>query len=237
MILGPGFIPLNPNFSCSFSSARSLFCIQSPGKPKEILSRARKYEDMNKSNMAYILPLKPPPIRLRHSRDSSSNQGEEEDDQHDVDDDDGCDGDVDEIDEDVDFFSGGLDLFSLAESSDNAMVTKNVREVAKKVGAGRRAPPTPSFMMERFLPAAVALAAESLEAQCTQNEEEAAETPRVAGGGERRVLPPITSPLAFKSCGLENLLPWWARPKKNVVKGPIKFGCSDWKTQLSPRPK
>lgn len=213
---------------------------QSPGKPKDtIRGESFRYED---------LPLaKPPPIRWREETYTNGC-----DDTNIVDNDDhGNEGGHDN--EAVnsnnnnyndDGFSDGLDLFSLAPSlypserldMDSA---RGDTDLESNIG-GNNGSSSPNFMIQRFLPAATALAASSL-SDLNANKHPMCRYPSnnditsMEGSCVPRVAGQVFS--TSKGCGFELLFPWRAKHRLSNIKSLVRRVHPSFKPQLGPRNK
>lgn len=181
---------------------------QSPGKPKGGL----KIYD---SRDVEVPPPKPPPGRWHPLMDSATNRNDHGH-GHGVDDhnhdevDDGFDGDVDD--------DYAIDIFSLSESID---IFENVGTTNFNSTRESSAIHSPSFIIQRYLSDAKALAAASgaiLPVEINHNH-----------NVSRSVGSSFASP---KSCGLDMFFPWRMKHKLCDVKSPVKFARRKHKCSL-----
>ncbi|KAK9289354.1 hypothetical protein L1049_007509 [Liquidambar formosana] len=199
-----------------------------PGKPK----------DMQRSDIVDENPLPPklPPSRWHLSKEVTD--GYEDCNQiHDRDN--GCDGDVDDDDDggggggggggdnddDDDVFSDAVDIFSLAESIDIVETGEKVHgldglSLEKVQSSGN---PSPNFIIERFLPAATALAALSLNKKLPHPSYYPEECISRTG----RSYSSSTS----GGCGIDTLFPWRMRHKLCGIKFPVRDSSMNLKPQ------
>ncbi|XP_021744879.1 uncharacterized protein LOC110710847 [Chenopodium quinoa] len=215
---------------------------QSPGKPKyAITSDHNGVEEGNK-----VLPLpKPPPIRWQEDEPTLTNH-------KDGDKGDYGEGIADNVDkkknnndnnDDGGSFSDAIDLFSLAES-----LTTSERLDLESDFNGDNGSLSPNFMIQRFLPAATALAASSLSALAANKDKnnhpssdkkymgvlsnsnhfrDGSCVPRVAGEAYS----------STKGCGFQIFFPWRAKHRLCGVKSPVRRVHANMKRQISPRKK
>ncbi|XP_021769521.1 uncharacterized protein LOC110733765 [Chenopodium quinoa] len=212
---------------------------QSPGKPKDaITSDQNGVEEGNK-----VLPLpKPPPFRWQedvptltnHNNGDNGDCGEGIADKNKNNNDNNDDGGS---------FSDAIDLFSLAES-----LTTSERLDLESDFNGDNGSLSPNFMIQRFLPAATALAASSLSALAANKDKnnhpssdknymrvlsssnhfsEGSCVPRVAGEAYS----------STKGCGFQIFFPWRAKHRLCGVKSPVRRVHANMKPQISPRQK
>lgn len=172
---------------------------QCPGKPKGGL---KTHDNLDVD----VPPPKLPPGRWHPSTHSAINRNDHYHDQNNVDD--GCDGDVDD-DEYQGNFSDAIDIFSLSESIDilETVGTVNFNGTREYSSTAIH---SPSFIIQRYLSDAKALAAAST-----------AQVPIDTSnnyGVSRTVGQSYASP---KSCGLDMLFPWRMKHKLCGVKSPV----------------
>ncbi|KAK9699178.1 hypothetical protein RND81_08G157700 [Saponaria officinalis] len=172
---------------------------QTPGKPKD----SAVVEDSG-------LPLpKPPPVSWQSERDTSDELEEREYD----DSDDGG-------------FSDAIDLFSLAGSLNTASERLEEEDDDNETdNDDKNEMLSPSFMIERFLPAATALAASSLSALAGDKQvKPMCGSTRIVTTKEGSCVPKVarktySSP---KKCGLEMLFPWRVKHRVCGIKSPVR---------------
>ncbi|XP_007026610.2 PREDICTED: uncharacterized protein LOC18597481 [Theobroma cacao] len=214
----------NSQGGCKDSSNGIPFCWeQAPGKPKNL-------DGSNNVDDAETPRPKLPPSKWRPPEEACQD--------HNHDHDEGCDADVDDYDDDnnVDVFSDAMEVLSLTQAIDIVEKAEKFRGSSDGLKSKSLEPsdldglnlesldrsdcPSPSFIIERFLPDATALAASSamntslktkLPYLCNYSE-----SPCVSQAVINR---PFSSP---KGCGLEILLPWRMKHKLCGVKSPIK---------------
>ncbi|KAE8719455.1 Tetratricopeptide repeat (TPR)-containing protein isoform 1 [Hibiscus syriacus] len=190
---------------------------QAPGKPKNS-------ERSSNVDEAETPRPKPPPCRWRPPKEETNRNYDHNHDHHDE----GC--DVDDYD---DVFSDAVEVLSLTEAIDIVEKTEKLHGSTKSLGPTdldglnlamslkHSDCPSPSFMIERFLPDAIELAASSalnmsktkLPYLCNYSDQ----SPCVSQSVIKR--PPLSSP---KGCGLEMLLPWRMKHKLCSVRNPVK---------------
>lgn len=201
---------------------------QSPGKPKDALTSDEDgVEDSNK----VVLPLpKPPLIRWQHDNGDCNNNNK------DGDDDDGG----------GSSFSDAIDLLSLVES----LNTSERQELESDLNGDNGSMSSPNFMIQRFLPAATALAASSLSALAAANKDKNHYHPNSSSGGsnknysnsnhfrEASCVPRVVTGEAYsssKGCGFQFFFPWRTKHRLCGVKSPVRRVHTTLKPQVSPR--
>lgn len=175
-----------------------------------------------------VLPPKLPPSRWHPPkvttkiRDRDQCHVDDDDDE----DDKGCDGDL--YDDGHDVFSDAIDTFSLGESTYCNGLGRVNSEIEETRGAL-----SPSFIIQRFLPDAAALAASSSALAIAKNLNN---RPPQSSNSSRGscVSQPYPSP---KSCGLEVFFPWRLKPKLCGLKSPVDQKSIEAKSQWSSRRK
>ncbi|CAO2820143.1 unnamed protein product [Amaranthus hypochondriacus] len=175
---------------------------QSPGKPKDLMVRSRGDYD---AEQGMFLPLpKPPLIRwqeqghptLNYVRDYGSDDRINQIHHHENDDDTS--------------FSDAIDLFSLAES----LNFSERFDLEGGIGRSNDGSLSPNFMIQRFLPAATALAASSLSALAANKELLRSDHSKLNHDGCSKTL--------SKGCGFQYFFPWRAKHKLCGVKSPVR---------------
>ena len=233
---------------------------QTPGKPKE------RGEESDGENAEEIIPPPKPPPGCRWlpaeeeadpKRDSCEGEAERG---HDYDD--GCEGDVEDdggVGAHEDWKGGDgvssneLDIFSLAQSVETVDTWKELR---RKFGIGNGDMEegigchSPSFMIQRFLPDAKALAAAASSSSTSLNkalinsdDEKRKKHPNSSSGaGRRRASGAIRTAThswsysSWKGCGLDILLPWRMKPRPcgcGVKGGPAMAALATSRPQWS----
>ncbi|KAJ8446758.1 LOW QUALITY PROTEIN: hypothetical protein Cgig2_000769 [Carnegiea gigantea] len=211
---------------------------QSPGKPKDtVRGESLRYED---------LPLpKPPPIRWREETYSNGC-----DDINIVDN--GDHGNEGEHDNEAinnnnnncndDAFSDGLDLFSLTSSLNPSErpdrdSARGDTDVESDIG-GNNGSSSPNFMIQRFLPAATALAASSL-SDLNANKHLMYPSNNDITSMEGSCVPRVAGQVfsTSKGCGFELLFPWRPKHRLSKIKSPVRRVHPSFKSQLGPRNK
>ncbi|KAK8492557.1 hypothetical protein V6N13_015233 [Hibiscus sabdariffa] len=204
---------MNTLAGCEDSSNGIPFCWeQAPGKPKNL-------ERSNNEDEAETPRPKPPPGRWRSPRKETNGNHDHHDE--------GGDADVDDYD---DVFSDAVEVLSLTEAIDIVEKTEKFHGSSKsiepseldglKLGMSLEHSdcPSPSFIIERFLPDAIAMAASSaLNMSKTK-------LPYLCNYSDRSPQAVIkrSSLPSPKHCGLEMLLPWRMKHKLCSVRNPIK---------------
>lgn len=184
---------------------------QAPGKPKD----TRRFEPDEDED------LPPPPPGLPPGRwNPPKEDSEEENYQHYDDNDDG-------FDADVDLFSDAIDMFSLSDALDHIVeAAEKVHGLdGLKLGAlESRGRSSPNFIIQRFLPAAQALAASSalnssrnLNRRVPHSSSHPEDCLTQQGG--RSCSSSSSSP---RGCGLEFFFPWRMKHKLCGVKSPVR---------------
>ncbi|GAB4834002.1 hypothetical protein Ancab_032254 [Ancistrocladus abbreviatus] len=208
--------------SCDPSDRVPFSWEQSPGKPKDA-----GRSDAEDDKLALPLP-KPPPLRWHHPRYYQHHHGkddgndDDDDENEDEEEDDNEDNDTDEDEDDV--FSDAIDLFSLCESLSIAEAEEGGSGLGGvKSGGDENGSSTSNFMLQRFLPAATALAASS-----TSSSSAALAASRNISFAGRACSSP-------KGCGLDFFFPWRAKHRLCAIKSPVKIGCSNVNAQVSSR--
>ncbi|KAK8578274.1 hypothetical protein V6N13_090941 [Hibiscus sabdariffa] len=197
---------------CKGSSNGIPFCWeQAPGKPKNL-------ERSNNEDEAETPRPKPPPGRWRPPKKETNRNYDHHDE--------GGDADVDDYD---DVFSDAVEVLSLTEAIDIAEKTEKCHGSSKSLEPSdldglnlgmsleHSDCPSPSFIIERFLPDAIAMAAPSalnmsktkLPCLCNYSDR----SPCVSQAVIKR------SP---KRCGIEMFLPWRMKHRLCSVRNPIK---------------
>ncbi|XVE97130.1 hypothetical protein REPUB_Repub02eG0284200 [Reevesia pubescens] len=197
---------------------------QTPGKPKNL--------ERNNIDEAETPRPKPPPGRWRPPKEATNGDHHDE----------GCDADVDDYDDDDDnddVFSNAMEVLSLTEAIDIVEKAEKFHGSSDGLKSKSLEPsdldgfnlemslehstdcPSPTFIIERFLPDATALAASSalnmsktkLPYLCNYSDQ----STYVSQAVMKRST--FSSP---KHCGLEILLPWRMKHQPCGVKSPIK---------------
>ncbi|KAL5740334.1 hypothetical protein ACOSQ2_029514 [Xanthoceras sorbifolium] len=215
------------------TSDRIPFCWeQAPGKPKK-----RSTDNIYVNSDADTPRLKIPPSRWHPPKKEVITDDHSLD--HDIDE--GCDADVDnddDYDDDEennydDIFSDAVEVMSLTEAMD--IVEKEAEKNHHHHGLDGFNPDTlgtnnsisPSYIIERFLPDATALAASSVlsvsknlsrKLPYVYNHPDACNVP----GGLQR-----SYSLTKGGCGLEMLLPWRIKHKICGIKSPVRHGSAN----------
>ncbi|XP_031277399.1 uncharacterized protein LOC116135825 [Pistacia vera] len=183
------------------------FCWEEvPGMPK----------DSQKSPERDTPRLRLPPGRLHPHKQVPSNE-----DLHDLHQDDSCDGDIDVDDDYADVFSNPMDVLSLTEAID---IVEKAEQNHGLDGFNleHNDSISPSYIMERFLPDATALAASSVINGNLSNK-----LPYVCNDPETRVSEAVGRSYSLpKVCGLEMLLPWRMKHRICGIKSPVRQACS-----------
>lgn len=175
---------------------------QAPGRPK----------DSQKSPESDTPRLRLPPGRLHPHKQVSSNQ-----DLHDLDRDDGCHGDADDDYDDI--FSNAMDVFSLTEAIDIAERAEQSHGL-DGFDVENNDSISPSYIIERFLPDAIALAASSV-MNISRNLSK--KLPYVCKNPEACVSEAVRSSYSLrKSCGLDKFLPWRMKHRLCGIKSPVR---------------
>ncbi|XP_058211329.1 uncharacterized protein LOC131323509 [Rhododendron vialii] len=195
---------------------------QIPGKPKAL----EKCDTLDIN----VLPPKLPPSRWHPPKVTTKirnrDQCHVDDDDDKEEDDKGCDGDHDDSGHDV--FSDAIDTFSLGESTYCNGLGRVNSEIEETRGAL-----SPSFIIQRFLPDAAALAASSSALAIAKNLNNRLPQSSNSSRGSC-VSQPYPSP---KSCGLEVFFPWRLKPKPCGLKSPVHQKSIEAKSQWSSRRK
>ncbi|XP_039000531.1 uncharacterized protein LOC120126389 [Hibiscus syriacus] len=219
---------ISDEVSCINSSNGIPFCWeQAPGKPKNS-------ERSNHVDEAETPRPKPPPGRwLPVPKEATNGDYGHSHDHHDE----GCDADVDHYDNDDnnDVFSDAAEVLSLTEAIDIVEKTEKLHHESSKglepsemdgmnlaMSLEHSDCPSPSFIIERFLPDAIALAASSalsmskrkLPYLCNYLDQ----SPCVS----QAVIKRSSLSSSTKRCGLEMLLPWRMKHRLCSVRNPIK---------------
>ncbi|KAK3000120.1 hypothetical protein RJ639_023801 [Escallonia herrerae] len=175
---------------------------QTPGKPKDT-------DACSDSHDTVVLPPKPPPGRWHPPKEAV---------RHDS----GCDGDADD---DYDSFSDAVDMFSLSEAID---VFESV-EAFPGVNLGTCGSESPSFIIQRFLPDALAASSavavsRNVNMKLAQSKDCSEKcVPRAIGRA-------YSTP---KGCGLDIFFPWRMKHKPCGVKSPVRASSLSVKPQWS----
>ena len=176
---------------------------EAPGKPKDTARFESEDDD-----------LPPPPPGLPPGRRHQHYDA-------DVDD-----GDVD-LDLDADVFSDAIDMFSLSDALDHIVEAAAEKVQALDGGGGGGLNPealefsgseSPNFIIQRFLPAAQALAASSAALNGSNNCPRISTHPEEDWGVGRS----YSSAPSSRVCGLEFFFPWRVKHKLCGVKSPVR---------------
>ena len=188
---------------------------QTSGKPKNL-------ETIDTHDMV-LPPLKLPPGRLHRPKETfkvNNSDGFRSDD-------DGCDGDVEDDDDDDDALSDAIDMFSLSGSN----FIENFNQVDWLGGINSEiehsSAQSPSFMIQRFLPDATALAAASSSLVISKNLNK-----RIPQTNNYRERSYVSSP---KGCGIDMFFPWRVKHKPCGVKSPVRQASLNAKTPKQKR--
>lgn len=212
---------------------------QSPGKPKDAIRK----ENGGEGNKVLPLP-KPPHFRWQEDEPTLTNHNDDNGD---------CGESNDENDysnnnnDDNGSLSDAIDLLSLAES----LNTSERLDFESEINGDRNGSLSPNFMIQRFLPAATALAASSLSALAANKD--------LSGGDDnstsnKNIMGVYSSSNHFregscvprvggetysshKGCGFQIFFPWRAKHRLCGVKSPVRRVRSNMKPQLSTRTK
>ncbi|KAI8560836.1 hypothetical protein RHMOL_Rhmol04G0286600 [Rhododendron molle] len=195
---------------------------QIPGKPKAL----GKCDTLDIN----VLPPNLPPSRCHPPKVTTKVRDRDQchvadDDDDEEDDDKGCDGDLDDL---HDVFSDAIDTFSLGESTYCNGLGRVNSEIEETRGAL-----SPSFIIQRFLPDAAALAASSSALAIAKNLNNRLPQSSNSSRGSC-VSQPYPS---TKSCGLEVFFPWRLKPKLCGLKSPVHQKSIEAKSQWSSRRK
>lgn len=200
---------------------------QIPGKPKEV-------GNCDTVDIDVPTPKLPPSrwnppketTKVRNRDQCHVDKDNDDDEEEELNSDEGCDGDVDDDGHDV--FSDAIDVFSLGESTYcNGLGRLNL-EIE-----GSRGAQSPSFIIQRFLPDAAALAASSSALTIAKNLNKRI-PPSGNSSGRSCVTQPYPSP---KSCGFDIFFPWRLKPKPCGLKSPVCQTSIQAKSQRSTRRK
>ncbi|KAK0584635.1 hypothetical protein LWI29_016440 [Acer saccharum] len=232
------------------TSERIPFCWeQAPGKPKKRSTTDNIYADSDNDTPR----LKIPPGRWHPPNEELVIDDFSLDLDHEIDD--GCDADLDNDDDDDDeddnnyddIFADALEVLSLTEAMD--IVEKEAENHHQHHGLDgfnldtlgtNNGSISPSYIIERFLPDATALAASSalnvsknLSRKLPPyvcNHPDACNVVPGGGGGLQR-----SYSLSKGGCGLEMLLPWRIKHKICGVKSPVRHGSATANVHLKPQ--
>lgn len=203
----PGGCTNNSQTKLQDTGHRIPFCWeQAPGRPK----------DSQKSPERDTPRLRLPPGRLHRQKQVPSSE-----DLRDLPQDDGCDGDVD--DDYDDGFSNPMDVLSLTEAID---IVERAEQNHGLDGFNfeHNDSISPSYIIERFLPDATALAASSV---INVSRNLSKKRPYVCNDPEACVSEAVRRPYSLpKGCGLEMFLPWRMKHRICGVKSPVRHVCS-----------
>ncbi|XP_039027075.1 uncharacterized protein LOC120160813 [Hibiscus syriacus] len=214
----------NSLVGCKDSSNGIPFCWeQAPGKPKN----SERSNDVDESETPRP---KPPPGRWRPPKEATNGDHDHSHDHHDE----GCDADVDDYDNSDDIFSDAVEVLSLTEAIDIVEKTEKLHGSSKSLEPSEMDGmnlamslehsdcPSPSFIIERFLPDAIALAASSAlsmsKTKLPYLYNYSDQSPCVS----QAVIKRSSLSSSPKRCGLEMLLPWRMKHKLCSVRNPIR---------------
>lgn len=213
------------DFSTSSSLRIPFSWEQTPGKPKNLDTDVRN----NNVNVDLNNFLPPPPPKLPPCRwIPEAAEANDDEDGFDGGVEDSCSKEKDDGDQSdaIDVFSLGQSVEEVVEPGDGFVEMFGFEGLIDRDRGGGGGYHSPNFMIQRFLPDAKALAANS---SSPSNAADQDLDDQPSGGGlsraismRRRTYPTTTT---TKGCGLDNFFPWKMKPKPCGTKNPVVFAA------------